>query len=255
MNDLQIEQLMHDVLDGVASAEERSVLEQRLAVDSGLRERFDELSGMFHALNAVPLVEPPADLHAGLMRRIEGEAGRTPGSGWWSAFADAFRARPAPAFALAALAITAATLALWTGVDRRSARLTGGDSPVVGTMAPPAGAPPTVLASGDASVSVTALIADGSIVVTLHGAAPSGASLDVETGLPGIDVAIEGRGASLAGLGAETGRISVTLEHDVRARLSIRTGSIQAVSAEVSLTTPSGTDRHEFALGPRGEGP
>lgn len=255
MNDLAIEQLMHDVLDGVATDEERTRLEQRLAADPVLRERFDELRGMFDALNRVPMVDPPAGMHAGLMHTIEEDAGRTRHPGWLAAFADAFRARPAPAFAMAALTVAALALVLWSGTQRDSGRLAGGDSPVAGTMAPPATTTAAVLESGDARISVTALITDRAIVLTIDGAAPSGAAFDVETGIPGIDGRIEGEGASLAGIIASAGHLSLALEGDVLARLHIDTRGVPAGTAEVALTTPAGVDRHEFALGPRGEGP
>lgn len=256
MNDTRIEQLMHDVLDGVATDEERTRLEQRLAADLVLRERFDELRGMFDSLNRVPLVEPPAEMHAGLMRAIAQEdARRVRPSGWLAAFADAFRARPAPAFAMAALTIAALSLLLWSGARHDSGRIAGGDAPVAGTMAPPAATRAAVLESGDARVSVTALITDGGIVLHIDGAAPSGASLDVETGLPGIDGRIEGEGASLAGIGASTGRVNLDLDRDVLARLTIDAGRAPGGALEVLLITPAGVDRHEFALGPRGEGP
>jgi len=254
MNDASIEQLMHDVLDGVATVEEKQRLEQRLATEPVLRERFSELRGMFEALGRVPLVDPPADLHAELMHRLEAEAGRTRNPGWLVAFADAFRARPVPAFAMTGLAIAALALLLWSGGRSGLDRLAGKDAPVAGTMAP-ATAPATRLEAGDARVSVTALITGRFLVFTIDGAAPSGAAFDVETGIPGIDGRIEGEGASLAGIGASTGRVSLTLERSVLARLTIDTHAAPIGTAEVSLATPAGTDRHEFALGPRGEGP
>lgn len=255
MNDVAIEALMHDVLDGTATAEDQARLEQQLAADPALRERFTELRDLFETLNRVPMVEPPAGMHAELMQSIQSEAGRTRTPGWMAAFADAFRARPVPAFAMAAVTIGALALLLWSGAHRGASRLAGSDSPVAGTMAPPATPPAAQLEAGDARLAVTLERIDGAIVLTIDGAAPSGASLDVGTGLMEIHASIEGDGASIERVGTGAGRVRLQLAARVRARLLIDTGSVPPGDAEVTLITTAGVDRHLFAMGSRGEGP
>jgi hypothetical protein len=59
MNNTEATKLMHAVLDGGASPEERSALERALAADPQLREEFDGLRRMFAGLDAVPRYDPP----------------------------------------------------------------------------------------------------------------------------------------------------------------------------------------------------
>jgi hypothetical protein len=65
-------QLMHAVLDGEASGEERAALDRVLAQDPQARAQFEDLRQLFAALDGQPRVEPPAgfadDVMAALRR-------------------------------------------------------------------------------------------------------------------------------------------------------------------------------------------
>jgi len=250
MNNVAIEQLMHDVLDGVATPEEETRLEQRLAADPVLRERYTELRSMFDTLNRMPLVDPPDDLHAELMRTIErGQAGRTRNPGWLAVLADSFRARPVPAFGLAGLTIVALALVLWSGAGRRDMRIAGGDSPVTGTMAPPAAADVVSLEAGDARIRIELERENGVLIAALSGVAPSGATLEISGASIDRHASIEGEGAAIDETASLAGRVRTNLEGTVRARLHIGSGA--AGNVEATLMTSAGTSRHVFTPGRR----
>jgi hypothetical protein len=256
MNDVSIEQLMHDVLDGVATPEERSRLEQRLAADPTLRKRFTELQHVFETLNRMPMAEAPADMHAELMQTIEIEAGRTRTPGWVAAFADAFRARPAPAFAIAAVTIGAVALLLWSGAGRKDTRVAGSDAPVTGTMAPPSSPRAVTLESGDARIRIELGRDGGALVATLAGEAPSGATLAIGfgAGVPRVP-ALRGAGAELLTAAGEPGRIALKLSGQVDAALRFETPDPASGDLDVSLTTDAGAVERRVSTGPGGEGP
>jgi hypothetical protein len=246
MNDVSIEQLMHDVLDGVATPEERSRLEQRLAADPTLRKRFTELQHVFETLNRMPMAEAPADMHAELMQTIEIEAGRTRTPGWVAAFADAFRARPAPAFAIAAVTIGAVALLLWSGAGRKDTRVAGSDAPVTGTMAPPSSPRAVTLESGDARIRIELGRDGGALVATL--------AIGFGAGVPRVP-ALRGAGAELLTAAGEPGRIALKLSGQVDAALRFETPDPASGDLDVSLTTDAGAVERRVSTGPGGEGP
>jgi hypothetical protein len=251
MNDDALEQLMHDVLDGVATAEQRAELERRLASDPSARERYRSLEAVFETLGRVSMVEAPGDLHPGLMRALDGEPRRE--GGWIAALADAFRARPAPAFAMAAVSVVALGLLLWSGAARRDAFLAG-DPPVTGTMARPQAAAAAALESGTARVRIALDARRGALVATLSGSAPAGAELRFVLRAEPDAVTLDGRGAELAA-GDAPEILVLRLADDVDAVLRIEAPVAMAGELLVSLVTAEGADEHLFALGPRGEGP
>jgi hypothetical protein len=256
MNDVGIEQLMHDVLDGAATAEDSARLEQRLAADPALRARFTELQDLFEALNRAPMVEPPAGMHAELMQTIESEAGRTRTPGWMAAFADAFRARPVPAFAMTAVTIGAVALLLWSGANRRETLVAGGDAPVTGTMAPRATSRAALLESGDARIRIELRREDGALVATISGEAPSGATLGIDfgTAVPGVP-ALFGAGAELLAAGIEPGRVGLRLSGHVDAALRFETPVRVSGDLDVSLVTAAGAVERKVPTGPGGNSP
>ena len=62
MTPIRETQLMHAVLDGVASPAEKRELEQWLAGHPAAQAEFDALRGLFEHLKRVPKLDPPADL-------------------------------------------------------------------------------------------------------------------------------------------------------------------------------------------------
>ncbi len=67
----ETDQLIEAALDGTASSDERATLENLLATDPLARARFDSLGALHRLLERVPPVEPPADLAAALLARLE----------------------------------------------------------------------------------------------------------------------------------------------------------------------------------------
>ena len=62
--------LMHEVLDGVASADEARELDRRLADDPEARAQYTELQRMFAALNSMPKAQPPEGLVAAVLAKL-----------------------------------------------------------------------------------------------------------------------------------------------------------------------------------------
>lgn len=67
------EQLIHDVIAGEASPARTAELERLIASDPDARARYDEVRELFRVLADAPVPQPPADLHAGIMRLIAAE--------------------------------------------------------------------------------------------------------------------------------------------------------------------------------------
>ncbi|MEK7752731.1 MAG: hypothetical protein AAB654_12495, partial [Acidobacteriota bacterium] len=63
-------ELMHIVLDGEASAEQKQELDRLLAADQGLRGQFEQLSRLFSTLGGAPEVRAPEGLVDLIMAKI-----------------------------------------------------------------------------------------------------------------------------------------------------------------------------------------
>ncbi len=251
-----IDQLMHDVLDGVADTDTRARLEAELAADPALRERFETLKRMFETLERIPMHEAPADLHEGLMHRIAAATDRPRVRAWLGAFADMFRSRPVPAFAMSVVTIAALALVLWTGIQQHAPVMPDATLPVTGTMAPVAPAREALLESGDTRITVRTARDAGALTVRIEGAAPSGASLDVGAGANAVPTPVlEGRGAELATAGVEAGQTGIRLTGGVDASLIFAGWPAAAGTIEVRLTTAAGAVNRTLTTGPGRNGP
>jgi hypothetical protein len=255
MIDAAIEQLMHDVLDDVATTEQKARLDLLIAGDPAVRERFELLQEMFQTLERVPMEEAPRDMHAAIMQTIEHDAGRTRHPGWMANLADAFRARPVPAFAMGLVSVSAVGLLLWAGMGEDGALLNGADQPLTGTMAPIAG-PRATLESGDARVKITIERGTDALIARIAGEAPAGATLDFEFVTPAV--ALEGTGARMArssrGDAADT-PVRLTLAGAVNAGLRFELPAATAGDMTVTLATRAGSVKRTIATGPGGTGP
>src|SRR5690242_14473157 len=67
MNHPQLIELMHAVLDGEATSDERRALETALGRDPSARSEFEELRKLFEGLRAVPQPFPPEGLVASVI--------------------------------------------------------------------------------------------------------------------------------------------------------------------------------------------
>src|ERR1700722_6273724 len=74
-------ELMHDVLDGAASAKDSRMLDQLLSQDPVARAEFEDLRRLFAGLNTMPKELPPEDRVSNLAARIPPASRR---SGWRS---------------------------------------------------------------------------------------------------------------------------------------------------------------------------
>lgn len=78
MIDKALETLMNESIDGTASAEETARMDAAIAADDEARGLFEDLQRLEGALASMPLDEPPAELKAGILRRIEAIAASRP---------------------------------------------------------------------------------------------------------------------------------------------------------------------------------
>ena len=85
--------LINAELDGENSPRESATLRTILAEDPDARAAFEDLSRLAGMLDAVPRVEPPPELKAGILRAVRPAASPRPAPrvGWWEALAHAFR--------------------------------------------------------------------------------------------------------------------------------------------------------------------
>jgi hypothetical protein len=70
MEHSELIRLMHEVLDGAASADDAQELDQRLADDPEARAQFDELERLFAGLNTMPKALPPEGLIAAVLDKL-----------------------------------------------------------------------------------------------------------------------------------------------------------------------------------------
>ncbi len=136
MND-EIERLIQDALDGVATPEQESRLREILATDPEARQRQREVAAVFHALEGVKTAEAP-DLRGRVLSAIgrEAQAGATRSS-WTGSLRRAFARRPGLALAYAfgaGAVVSALALAFATGALTRGGRAS---LPVSATMVSP----------------------------------------------------------------------------------------------------------------------
>jgi len=88
--------LMNAEMDGETSPQESASLRTILAEDPEARVAFEDLSRLAGLLDAVPQVEPPPELKAGILRAIRPSAPPhrepVPRAGWWETLTRAFQA-------------------------------------------------------------------------------------------------------------------------------------------------------------------
>jgi hypothetical protein len=70
MEHTELIRLMHEVLDGAASADEARELDRLLADDPDARAQFDELERLFAGLNTMPKALPPEGLVAAVLAKL-----------------------------------------------------------------------------------------------------------------------------------------------------------------------------------------
>jgi hypothetical protein len=161
MSARDLDVIIDEVLDDVAGPEDRAWLEQRIASDPVVRERWTERKALFAALDGPTLVDPPGSLLPAVLSQIAGV--RRPArvsNSWLDTLADAFRLKPNQLLVYgSALAVGLAVLTLAVVHPTRS------PSPrAVGTMAPLATAPATLMRAGDAEARIS-IARDGAAMV------------------------------------------------------------------------------------------
>ena len=131
MDQHELDVLIQNVLDGVATSQQAARLEARLGQDPAARERQTELAHVFAALRKSHRFEAPPELRARIMRALPPGA---PGVRAGAPAADLqrrFRLAYVFAFGLAAGIIVAGVLAgFWKAPPP-------GGAPVIGSMMPP----------------------------------------------------------------------------------------------------------------------
>ena len=70
MEHSELIRLMHEVLDGTASADETRELDRQLTHDPEARAQFDELARLFAGLNTMPKALPPEGLIAAILAKL-----------------------------------------------------------------------------------------------------------------------------------------------------------------------------------------
>jgi hypothetical protein len=82
-NDRELERLMNDQLDGVATPEDSERLSQALESREEARLQYRKLGGVFAALSRLEMEEPPASLKQGVLRAIRASEAPSPVRGGW----------------------------------------------------------------------------------------------------------------------------------------------------------------------------
>lgn len=243
MKSAELNQLIEDVLDGVATPQQAARLQEWLASDPAAREHYLKHVAVFQALGSdTELVEPPADLAAGVMRAVRMGPRPAPGaSGVLRSWRDSFQRRPVLGWSFAigaAVAVIAVTSVILTNPTPFGSR---GSLPVTGTMAPPdAGGPwlqadRAVLAAGDARGTITLLKQTGGWMAKVESHAATLAELELKYDPIAIQVTgIDGQ----AGAGTTPGLLKLPLQGD--AVTGIHFSAPAPASSTVLVTLRSG---------------
>jgi hypothetical protein len=272
--------LINEVLDGVASPEDRERLDRILTSDPQAREAYERLSLVFRALEQVRSEAAPAELHRNILLALEKEPapeGRAqreaaesappstaprPVGGLWSEMAGALAARPVPALVLA---FVVGALIGVIGYMGFVGGLPGGGEDSLGAigMAPEAGTPrgtPSVidqarLSTGDVTVIAESRVADDGIQVVLDADAVEDAAIELTYDASRFEVAtLHWSRPEHGAVSCEPGRISIEHRGIVRyllhleglgagdSQFHVTVRSHRGVAEEVIASDPSGTD-------------
>ncbi|HTK31859.1 MAG TPA: hypothetical protein VL332_07830 [Candidatus Saccharimonadaceae bacterium] len=167
MIDERMERLMHDVLDGSATAEQAARLDAWLAEHPEARARQREIQAMFASLDRVPMVDAPQDLTARVLAALPASAARD-GSATRDASPWPFRRR-ALAFGVPVALGLALGIAVWMG---RHPEIGDGERGwTAAEMAPPGARRAEALHLGTARASAAAWTDGGltRVSLDLHG--------------------------------------------------------------------------------------
>lgn len=131
----QYEDLMQQVLDGLATPEEEARLEAALAGDASLRGRYQELQRLFAMLESVGEVEPPPGALEEALQQVRQIGANRPqgqhtlGRGWLGAGWEALRQRFTPQLAYAFTTGTIAGIALFAVFEGQVPSKIDGNTP------------------------------------------------------------------------------------------------------------------------------
>lgn len=139
MNDLELQRLMNEQLDGVLTPEDSERLTRFLRSNEKAQAEYQRLGRVFNALSQPPLEEPPVDLKQNVLREIRLRSAAAPArEGWLETIVSAFRARPAFRYAYSFAAGAALGVLAFAVISGNVMNRAGVDlSPVTGTMMAP----------------------------------------------------------------------------------------------------------------------
>ncbi len=184
-NDRELERLMNERLDGVATTEDCERLSRALESREDLRLEYRRLGGVFTALSRIEMEEPPASLKQGVLRAIRAkEADAAAKKGWLDAIVALVRGRTTfryaysfaagAALGVLAFALLSGNLPARPGADSRS---------FSGTMAPFATdgvyqhISSRVFSLRDGRVLAEALSGSGGLLIRIAADAPLGSDV------------------------------------------------------------------------------
>ena len=141
MSDRDLDQIIDDVLDGVAPPAESVWLKERMDRDPAIRTRYGERAVLFKALTPGEMVAPPPDLVSSVMSEIRGSspAQHSASPTWWSSLLGSLTRRPALGLGYAFGAGAAIGVLAMVALTPRSGSAPSTPLPVNGTMVPPTG--------------------------------------------------------------------------------------------------------------------
>jgi hypothetical protein len=187
VNPHQIDEVIDDVLDGVATPDQAAWLERKLAADSGARARYEDRKMLFQALDPGEMVDPPSDLAWSVMRAVRGEmpAG-SKRRGWIASFQDSVARRPALGWAYAIGSVAALVALAFVTITNRTPAQSGGSLPISGTLAPSDEGGPWVqvdeslLEAGESRGRIALLERGASLMATVEAHSSGPVSITVE---------------------------------------------------------------------------
>jgi anti-sigma factor RsiW len=138
VKDDEVDRLIQDELDGVATPEEAARLKQRLAEAEADRGKYRDMQTVFGLLDRMDMVEPPPDLKTNVLRAVEPRILSVESKrGVWILLKSAFQRRPLFRFAYPfALGTALGALVVGLAIGRFGPTAPNRDSDLSGSMLP-----------------------------------------------------------------------------------------------------------------------
>ncbi len=251
LNRRDLEEVIQDVLDGVASADEIAWLERRRAEDPTAQSLYERRKGLFQVLAQVEELPAPADLSASVLSALPAKSRPRPGGRRWLSVLPGAPSPRISRWAIPFAAGVAAGVVLMVALTGSPALRSREGLQTAGTMAAPSASRPAAaqdseeLTVGATRVAASIMLNGDSLIAHLECRATEEAQITIEYD-PAVIAAtsLEWSRPDEQHAALQPGYVRLRVRGDPQARVRfLGAGSGGATCLEVSLQTAAGVAR------------